>query len=409
MKLRRIAAGFGATVAIAGGGVAVADNQINPYDDKGTHYELPLTAEVPQGEHVEIAKDRPAMTLKGWNNEYAITVEPQLAPSFGATEEPRVQAKRPLLSKRMEFQQGNLTAFVEPKTDNEFDIDFTLDAEPDTNVFTYRIEGAEDFDFFYQPALTKEEVAEGASRPDNVVGSYAVYSKTKANHIVGATNYGTGKIFHIYRPKAIDADGNETWADLAYADGILSVTVPQAWLDAAAFPVRVDPTFGYTTCGASAGGWSADQAVGSQEGPAVSGAGNSISDINLCQNGDGVGTTNIKGFITTTAYAIVAGSITSGTVIATGAGTVITITYAGPSVTNGTTYYPWIIANGPWSTRQDAGGTNTSAFKTTGESYASPSNPTSPTVQSTHRSIYATYTASGGSSPSFKPWQLFPY
>lgn len=244
-------------IALAGvtatGGVAYGDAQINPYEDKGAHFELPIVSDIPQGERVEIAKDRAAMTLKGWNDEYAITIEPQIPTAqLGATDKPfTVEANRPLLSQRMEYKQGDVTAFIEPKSANEFDIDFTLDAKPDTNVFTYKIDGASDFDFFYQPELTAEEIAEGASRPDNVVGSYAVYHKTKANHQLGSTNYATGKAFHIYRPKAIDANGAEVWADLNYDSSILSVTVPQKFLAEAVYPIRVDPTFGYTGAGVS--------------------------------------------------------------------------------------------------------------------------------------------------------------
>jgi hypothetical protein len=258
MQWKKVGAGIFAAASLGTGGTFAADTAINPYDDKGTHYELPLKTEFQQGERVEIAKDRAAMTLKGWNDEYAITISPQIpGTTFGADKAIdrsfETQADRPLLSKKMEFRSGATTAFVEPKegTGNEFDIDFTLDAKPDTNIFTYAIGGADEFDFFYQPELTPEEIADGAERPENVIGSYAVYHREKANSRVGSTNYATGKIFHIYRPKAIDANGAEVWAQLHYSDGILSVTVPEDFLEKATYPVVVDPTFGYTSAGAS--------------------------------------------------------------------------------------------------------------------------------------------------------------
>lgn len=253
--MKKLIAGLFGVTTLAGGGIYGADTLQNPYEDKETHYELPIVSDIPQGERVEIAKDKAQMTLKGWRDEYAIKITPQIpTASLGAIDRPfTVPADRKLLSKKMEYRSGDVTAFIEPKggTENEFDIDFTLHRKPDTNVFEYKIEGAEEFDFFYQGELTPEEIAEGASRPENVVGSYAVYHKTKANHRVGSTNYATGKAFHILRPKAIDANGAETWAELNYVDGLLSVTVPQNFLDDAAYPVRVDPTFGYTTIGAS--------------------------------------------------------------------------------------------------------------------------------------------------------------
>jgi len=104
--------------------------------------------------------------------------------------------------------------------------------------------------FYYQPELTPEEIAEGAQRPENVVGSYAVYHASKANN-----QYKAGKAFHIYRPKIIDADGVEIWGELNVdtQTGKLTVTIPQDFLDKAKYPILVDPTFGYTTLGASAG------------------------------------------------------------------------------------------------------------------------------------------------------------
>ena len=81
--------------------------------------------------------------------------------------------------------------------DGEFEIEIYLPEVPAANVFEFQIEDAEDLDFFYQPDFTPEELAEGAFRPENVVGSYAVNHKTKAKHRVGDTNYATGKAFHI--------------------------------------------------------------------------------------------------------------------------------------------------------------------------------------------------------------------
>lgn len=233
-------------ITLAGGGAVVADQMQNPYTDKGNVYEMGLSNEIPQNDHVEIAKDKPSVVLSRWNNESRITIEPLFETGVIPT------ANRPFLTKRMEFSQGNIKAFVQPTaTSSDFDIDFTLLAKPSSNVFNYKISGDEDADFFYQPAPTQAELDRGMERPDNVIGSYAVYSKSKRDHLQGATNYGTGKLFHIYRPKAIDAVGNEVWAILDYQKGNLSVTVPQAFLDTAVYPVTVDPTFGYTSIGAT--------------------------------------------------------------------------------------------------------------------------------------------------------------
>lgn len=257
------------------------DRVINPYTDKGTHLELPIQTEIPQGERVEIAKDKAEMTFKGWNDEYAIKIIPQIpTPLLGATRADfQVEADRQALSKKVEYKQGDVTAFIEPKDSSttEFDIDFILDSKPDTNVFTYVIEGAENFEFAYQPALTDEDIKKGMIRPENVVGSYAVYHKTKLNHRVGETNYATGKVFHIYRPKATDANGNEIWAELYYENGVLSVTVNEKWLSEAIYPVVVDPTFGNTSAGASSTQIDGDQGAGSKFTLSENGTGESMS------------------------------------------------------------------------------------------------------------------------------------
>lgn len=141
--------------------------------------------------------------------------------------------------------------------DGGFKVDILLNERPDTNVFCYEIEGAENYDFFYQPALTEQEIAEGAERPENIVGSYAVYHKTLKNHQQGRENYATGKVLHIPRPQVWELNNQEVtkeWAELSYTDDDgLCVTVRQEFLDKAEYPVRVDPTFGYTSIGASSG------------------------------------------------------------------------------------------------------------------------------------------------------------
>lgn len=91
---------------------------------------------------------------------------------------------------------------------------------------------------YYQPELTARELANGHERPDSIVGSYALYSRTGE------------KLLHIPRPRAFDADGNSAWCDLRI-DSFLSITLPASFLSTARFPVRIDPAFGYSTAGAS--------------------------------------------------------------------------------------------------------------------------------------------------------------
>ncbi|MGE5041461.1 MAG: Hint domain-containing protein [Candidatus Levyibacteriota bacterium] len=138
---------------------------------------------------------------------------------------------------------------------DKFEFDIVLHQKPETNIFTYNID-TEGLDFLYQPPLTEEEKDQGLYRPENVVGSYAVYksgSKSLYASQEEAQKYQTGKVFHIYRPKIIDSKGNWTWGvlDIDKNKSQLSIAIDQKWLDTASYPVTVDPTFGYTTQGAS--------------------------------------------------------------------------------------------------------------------------------------------------------------
>jgi len=139
-----------------------------------------------------------------------------------------------------------------------FEYEVILKSKPKTNIVSLRIE-TEGLDFFYQGELTEEEKAEGAERPENIIGSYAVYHKTKTGDYsaLGGKNYKTGKAFHIYRPEIIDANGNKIWGDLNIDEsaGTLTITIPQDFLNKAAYPVIVDPTLGYTSVGGSTGSY----------------------------------------------------------------------------------------------------------------------------------------------------------
>ena len=94
-----------------------------------------------------------------------------------------------------------------------------------------------------------------------------MYHKNKTGDYtaLGGKNYKTGKAFHIYRPKITDKNGRWIWGELHIDEkkGELSVTVNQSFLDNAVYPVTVDPTFGDTSCGATAYNDITDVTVGS--------------------------------------------------------------------------------------------------------------------------------------------------
>ena len=146
-------------------------------------------------------------------------------------------------------------------TEGAYEYEVLLKSKPTTNKIEFTLQ-TKNLDFFYQSELTQKEIDEGAFRPENVVGSYAVYHSGNPVNYVGGKEYKTGKAFHIYRPKITDAIGNEIWGELNINEqaGIMSITIDQNWLDSAVYPVMVDPTFGYTSIGASTDSNGADAA-----------------------------------------------------------------------------------------------------------------------------------------------------
>lgn len=113
--------------------------------------------------------------------------------------------------------------------------------------------------FFKQLPLTDEEIKNGDTRPENVINSFAVYHESKQGNFVGGNNYGPGKVFQIPRAWIMDANGVREWLDMDIeldgdGNGFLTIPLPEKFLDNAAYPVLIDPTFGYTSVGASSTG-----------------------------------------------------------------------------------------------------------------------------------------------------------
>ncbi len=139
------------------------------------------------------------------------------------------------------------------------EFDLILQEKPPSNKFEFEM-NSENLEFFYQPPLFEEAGLKtpteecsatrcrGRFRPKDVVGSYAVYHKSKKDN-----EYKTGKAFHIYRPKIFDNEGEWIWGELKIDEkkNKLTITADNDWLQDAEYPVIIDPTFGYTTAGAS--------------------------------------------------------------------------------------------------------------------------------------------------------------
>jgi hypothetical protein len=123
--------------------------------------------------------------------------------------------------------------------DTAFEYDCILEREPESNVITLLMEGAERFDFYRQPDFVKDPFLKG---------SYAVYKKET---LIGE---GTGKLCHIHRPEIIESRGRKCWGDVSVIGNELRITIPENFLSEAKYPVVVDPTIGTNTIGSQTTG-----------------------------------------------------------------------------------------------------------------------------------------------------------
>jgi hypothetical protein len=204
-----------------------------------------------KGEIGDIYSDtfQPQFKIKRWGNEcnFSVRLVDDMADA------PKLQTDK----NKIKFVKKKTEAhfYDVPKMDETpecFEFEIILKEKPKTNKVQMSIE-TKGLAFYYQPKLTQEEIDEGAFRPENVVGSYAVYHESKQGDYskMGLKNYRAGKAFHIFRPKIIDNAGKEVWGKLNITDNLLTVEIPQEFLDNAVYPIIVDPTFGYTTKGGS--------------------------------------------------------------------------------------------------------------------------------------------------------------
>ncbi len=156
----------------------------------------------------------------------------------------------------LEFEDNKIK-FKTPEMEIEFE-DFEdsykmiwyLNSKPDSSIVSFDIE-SDGVDFFYQPELTQKKIDEGYIRPDNVVGSYAVYASEQKTNWTDGKEYKVGKVGHIYRPRLKDSNNWEVWGDLHIENGVYEVTIPQDFYDNAVYPIRSNDTFGYEVVGVS--------------------------------------------------------------------------------------------------------------------------------------------------------------
>jgi hypothetical protein len=152
---------------------------------------------------------------------------------------------------------GRTHHFIQGSVEHTITYDAAADV-PGDGVETYDVDfPANGLQWYCQPALTPREQARGGRRPENVVGSYAVYGPASGNLVdpsgTPIRQCTTGKFCHVYRPQLVAANGLKVWCTQHY-DPIarqLAVSLPADFVASAQYPLTLDPTFGFTDIGSS--------------------------------------------------------------------------------------------------------------------------------------------------------------
>ena len=374
---------------------------------------------------------KPEVNLNKWDGEVKMKISaPEDKSQTVSFDKDKVQVNANNIDYRM-YPIGTIN-------DGKFELDAVIKEKPSTNVFEWNIE-TENLDFFYQPPLNEENITSASGtpsydkrgkgvicteikctdkngatimeRPENVVGSYAVYykgGKSGDYSQMGGKNYKTGKAFHIYRPLVTDAKGNKVWGELKISprsdlgatssqrsdpgsSGILSVTVPQSFLDSATYPVTVDPTFGYDTTGQTGGYF--DAGYFEAHGPYTPASGGNVTSISMPTRYGTHATFGIYADNSGTPGSLLRDTA-EGDVVGSG---LTTINLDSSLAVTAGTYY-WLAhehdaALGDW---YDSGSSSVKYGSNTYVAGTMPSSgPTTPLSSGTINSFYATYTATG--------------
>ena len=322
-----------------------------------------------------------------------------------------------LKNKKVKFE-GNKTIFETPKEnyflyematstdlpEGAFEYQIDLKKKPATNVIEFTLE-TQGLDFFYQPELTQKEKDEGANRPENVVGSFAVYASEQKINCVGCKEYKVGKIGHIYRPLIIDSAGTEVWGTLKIDKiaGILSIEISQSFLNTAVYPIKhaAGLTFGYTTVGGTSGVFAAGNDAAQMAGQYTATTGDTITSYSIYMATNAI----VQSFA---AYTVVEGvpssRLAAGVSLTTNSATAQWWTTGAVSqaMANGSVYctgFDFIGSNRTlYFDEGSAPGRHLSNHNTLPATWAGAT-----TDSGRHYSIYATYTAAGGGTAAATP------
>jgi|GEM_PF-6269532 len=392
----------------------IANNKINSHKNIDDWVEMAMIKNQEVNPiKIELMKSKPQIRMKKWGGEVEMGITYDNIKTGGS---------RSLSSDKMEYKSDDQEVHAYSLNNGNFEIEVILKEKPASNVLSFTLDNYKNLDFFYQPSLT-EEYKNGYSeefgkdvvvsetqvkdlsgnilveRPEKNIYSYAVYYKDHRDHVVGQTNYETGKAYHIFRPLIDDSSGKTTWGRLNIVDNKLTVTIPQEFLETAVYPVyhASGLEFGYSTIGGTQVGSGSTPAGSRFQAPAGGGTITKLTHY-------GTGGTNLIAAVYSDNSNDIDALLTQHTSIVTSA------TPNGWYDIDVTDYvftaseYYWIVSwGGPsnYNYFYDAGATNQYRAKTSGISWPTWPDPFADNFAANRKkSIYATYTEpeSGGTT-----------
>jgi hypothetical protein len=373
--------------------------------------------EVEIGDSKDSTTFYPQFKIKRWDNEVNASfrlIHDNIPGNITYTKE----EDRIIWSKKQGKDVWKAVFYDKPDASEEggYEFEIYLPKKPPINSLSFSI-NTKELRYSYQPALDQEPLEEGqtatatqvfdsegnviSERPENVVGSYAVYYKNCPANYADGKEYKVGKAFHIYRPHAVDSVGNSTWGDVSIDEvaGTMTISVPWDFLNSAIYPVIVDPTFGYTTAGGSIYNQYSDYWNGS-----VFTSPSDAGDVSQLTFYAGAGSAfNEKAVIVLkSSMNIVSNGVGDAVAGNVGGYAWTNLTYTTqPTLSASTAYVLGGVASWQNSWKYDTGDANQGQHDTS-NSYTSPTNPTDATQDTKKFTIYATYTASGGAGTNMK-------
>lgn len=283
-----------------------------------------------------------------------------------------------------------------PEKHSGHEYEVTLWQRPKTNVLRYAWR-SRNVARWHQPLTPRA----GLTRPEHYCDSEAFYAPWSGDYTrMGGENYRAGKFGHLHRSYAVDAVGQRVWCEHLFVGAELHVITPWEFLQSAVYPVKVDPTFGYTTIGgANAGQFFVNRMYGPVAAPASNGIVDSFFGY-VWPAGTG---RLMKGVLvlanTHGTETIVTNGVTPGISLDafTGAAGWAEAPYSvKPSVTASTNYITMACGGGtdPWGVIYiDAAPANSSVYHS-GNNYTTPVAPTAGSQEAERPSYYESYTVS---------------